>query len=382
MKIAVAGCGVTGTAVGILLAEQGHEITLLEQAIECRPIGAGIMLQTSGQQILKRMGMLDELRTVSQRLSGMTAQLVSGRNLVNLDFGRLGPDSFALGVHRGRLFEILVNRCLAAGVRIENNFRAARFEAGSGTVESADGQRLGGFDFLIAADGSRSCLRESASIPVSITEYDHAAFWTTGPCDYQPGRLLQIVDGTTRLLGLLPIGLGHSSFFWGLSIRSRKTLLQSGFSAWKSEALEMCPEAASVLDTVDDFEQLTFGTYRSVAMRRCYGDKIIFLGDAAHATSPHLGQGANLALEDAYCFAESLQETKSFPEACLLFKNQRRRKVRFYRQLTALLSPYFQSNSRIKGHLRNWVLPWMPHLPFVGREMIRTLSGQKGGWLG
>ena len=126
---------------------------------------------------------------------------------------------------------------------------------------------------------------------------------------------------------------------------------------------------------------MTFGTYRSVAMRRFFGDKIVFLGDAAHATSPHLGQGANLGLEDAFCFAEFLRTTESYTAACLLFDKSRRRKIRFYRQLTALLSPYFQSNSRIKGSLRNLVLPWLPNLPFVGREMLRTLSGQKGGWL-
>jgi 2-polyprenyl-6-methoxyphenol hydroxylase-like FAD-dependent oxidoreductase len=106
------------------------------------------------------------------------------------------------------------------------------------------------------------------------------------------------------------------------------------------------------------------------------------IGDAAHATSPHLGQGANLALEDAECLAQCLAHTSDINLAFAKFHRIRSRKTRFYRQLTAVLSPFFQSDSTWRSPLRNLVLPMMPSFPVVGRQMLHTLSGQKRGWLG
>ncbi|MEM7456927.1 MAG: NAD(P)/FAD-dependent oxidoreductase [Planctomycetota bacterium] len=382
MRIGISGCGIAGTTVGFLLAEQGHSVTIFEQAAVCRPVGAGIMLQTSGQNVLGALGMLDDLAPVSQRLSGMTAELVSGKRLIKLDFSRLTPDTHALGVHRGRLFEMLLSRCHESGVELRNGVRVTKFDPAQRAVVSETGDRFDGFDFLIAADGSRSVLRQASSIRARVKEYGWGALWCTGECDFQPGELHQVVDGTRRLLGLLPIGLGQSSFFWGLRASDYETLVASDFDAWKSEAIEMCRHAESILQSVNGFDDLTFGTYRNVALDRWYDAGVIFLGDAAHATSPHLGQGVNLALEDAVCFATSLEASNDFESACDLFSRKRTRKLRYYQRLTRALTPFFQSDGTLKAIPRNLFLPWFPHLPFVGRQMLRTLSGCKNGWLG
>ena len=382
MKIAIVGCGIAGTTVAFLFAEQGHEVTLFEQAPECRPVGAGIMIQASGQQVLAGLGLLEPLAAISQRLRGMTAELASGRTLVRLDFQKLRPDAHALGVHRGTLFQMLLDRCRRSGVSIQTGFRATDFDSQRGELRSADGRTTGNIHLLILADGSRSELRKSLGISVRVTEYSHGALWTTGPCDFQPDRLYQLVDGTQRLVGLLPIGPGRCSYFWGLSVADWPKLAAAGFERWRDEALRFCPPSEPILSSLRSFEDLTFGSYRSVAVRVPYRDNVILIGDSSHATSPHLGQGANLALEDAVCLAECLSSTHETRRACELFHQRRARKIRFYRQLTAILSPFFQSNSVWRSSVRDSTLPWMPYLPFVGRQMLYTLSGQKRGWLG
>jgi len=382
MKIAIVGCGIAGTTVAFLLAEQGHEVTLFEQATECRPVGAGIMIQASGQQVLERLGLLEPLAATSQRLHGMTAELASGRTLVRLDFRKLRPDAHALGVHRGTLFQLLLDRCRRSGVSIRTGFRATSFDAKQGELRSAEGETSENVELLILADGSRSELRKSLGITARVTEYSHGALWTTGPCDFQPDRLYQLVDGTQRLVGLLPIGPGRCSYFWGLSVADWPNLAASSFERWRDEALRFCPPSEPILSSLRSFGDLTFGSYRSVAVRVPYRDNVILIGDSSHATSPHLGQGANLALEDAACLADCIADTNETGRACELFHQCRARKIRFYRQLTAILSPFFQSNSVWRSSVRDLALPWMPHLPFVGRQMLYTLSGQKGGWFG
>ena len=142
----------------------------------------------------------------------------------------------------------------------------------------------------------------------------------------------------------------------------------------------MCPHAAELLDSIDCFRQMTFAGYRHVRMKRWSGNKIVFLGDAAHPSSPHLGQGVNLALEDAACFADALNDTQDFQQAVACYQKLRQRKVRYYQSLTRMLTPFFQSDIPLSAACRNLGLPWFPKVPWIRRRMLQTLSGLQNGW--
>lgn len=383
MKIGIIGGGITGTAVAYLLAQNGHDVRIFEQASECKPVGAGILLQPSGQQVLDRLGVLNDVSKVAQRLDGLSAILKSGRELVRLKYEWFDPNCFGLGVHRGELFELLLKKCIQADVTFYNDSRIERAgsDANGHWVESTSGNRFHGFDFLIGVDGSASNIRDASRIRTKVIEYDFAALWSTGACSYQPGKLVQIVDGTHKLVGLLPIGGGRSSFFWGLPAGTQGELSDTSIDTWKQEVLSICPDAESILSGLNSFDDLTFARYRHVSMSAWYDQRTIFLGDAAHATSPHLGQGVNLALEDAACFADALEHCGDFAGACRGFTRTRRSKLKYYSQLTRMLSPFFQSQGVVRGVLRDVFLPWFPYTPVVRREMVRTLCGFKNGWL-
>ncbi len=292
-KIAISGCGIAGTAAGHLLSAAGHEVTLFEQASKCRPVGAGIMLQPSGQMVLRRLGIHDAIAKLSTPLLGMEARLASGKQLVRLEYASLGDQLRAWGVHRGELFEQLLRLCLSSGAKVETSSLITHYASDDQqvTVVTQSGQEFGGFDFLITTDGSRSRLRDAAGIRFQSVEYPYAAIWATGPCDTVDDRLFQVVDGTKRLVGLLPIGSGRCSFFWGLRADSYQRLSAAGIEPWKAEVIQLCPQAEAFLQSIASFDQLTFATYRHVQMRRWHSDRIVFLGDACHASSPHLGQG-------------------------------------------------------------------------------------------
>ncbi|MDF1743937.1 MAG: FAD-dependent monooxygenase [Gimesia sp.] len=131
---------------------------------------------------------------------------------------------------------------------------------------------------------------------------------------------------------------------------------------------------------ITSFDELTFATYRSVFMKSCWSDRIIFLGDAGHPTSPHLGQGANLALEDVWVFSECLKQKTEFPSACLLYESLRKHKLHYYQQLTHWLTPFFQSEGIMKGWGRDILLPIMSQTPVLRSQMLKTLCGFKSGW--
>ena len=387
MKIAVSGCGIVGSTVAALLAKDGHCVTIFEQAESCGPVGAGIMLQPSGQEILTQLGLADKVQACSASLDGLDARLASGRSLIQLRYSGLDASTRAWGVHRGQLFNCLLENCRASGVQIQNGKRLESFRRAAGgdapSVEVVDqnGVVEPGFDFVIAADGSRSKLREASSIPYSKVDYPYAAMWATGPCNRVNRCLHQVIDGTQRLVGLLPIGSGQCSFFWGIRTDRYQALLDSGLDSWKREVTSMCPIATELLESIDSFDDLTFSGYRHVRMSHWHTESIIFLGDAAHASSPHLGQGANLALEDAMVFATALRDTRDFGEACKRFTAQRYQKICYYQQLTRLLTPFFQSDIAWLSFFRDIGLPWFPRIPIVRRRMLRTLCGLQSGWL-
>ncbi len=391
MKIAISGCGITGAAAAFFLSKAGHDVTIFEQARKCGPVGAGIMLQPSGQFVMERMGLLDEIASTSQRLDGMTAMRSCGKRLVQLRYNVLGNDLCAYGVHRGRLFQLLFEACQEVGTKVVNGARVIDYQRLDSTnndsrirlVTKKDeiGVSHGEFDFLICADGSRSHLREMSPLKSKVLEYDFAALWMTGKSDFQPNELYQLVKGTTNLVGLLPIGMGECSYFWGLPANQYKALRNSDFESWREQAVKLCPESESILNAEDGFERFTFSGYRHVTMKSYVGNRIVFMGDAAHATSPHLGQGVNLGLEDAECFSNCLNEVGDFERASKKYNRLRKRKLRYYQQLTRMLTPFFQSHGRVKGNARNLALPWLPVIPYVRTQMLKTLCGTKKGWL-
>ena len=383
MRVGVVGCGIAGASTAFLLAEQGHQVTLFEQAPHCGPVGAGILLQPSGLSILRQQGLLDDVLASSAQIDSLHARHRDGGTLVYLSYSRLNLQLFGVGILRGELFRLLFDRCRSAGVNICEGVQICSFEQDDRQARLADasGAIVGQFDLIVAADGSRSRLRTHSQLITSVTEYDDAALWVTGPFDSVRNQLLQFVHTDGRLVGLLPVGGGRCSFFWGLQRHEWEDIQAQGIDHWRHQVAQFYAPAAAIVDSLTTLDDVAFATYRHVRTRRVLQGRVVFVGDAAHATSPHLGQGANLALADAACLAQQIGSGDDWKSGLHRYARQRAAATRFYSQLTAVLTPFFQTRSRIHQLARNLALPLMPHLPYVGRQMVVTMAGLKSGWL-
>lgn len=384
MRVAVAGCGIAGTTAAFLLAEAGHEVTAFEQAPRCGPVGAGLLLQPAGQAVLEALGMREAIAARSARIELMHAHRRGGRSLIKLRYGRLRASCHGLGVHRGFLFEALLARCERAGVSVREGVRLDRADQEGDVVMPLDerGEAVGEFDLLVAADGARSRLAAGSGLVVGAHDYPYAAMWTVGPWTGETDALRQILDPSGRLVGVLPVGDGRASFFWGTAPGEAELIRAAGLDAWRRDAIAFEPAAEEILAPLTSLDQVAFGGYRSVRLRRVVDRRTVFIGDAAHAMSPHLGQGTGLALVDALALASALNGTARVDEGLASFARERARQTAFYSALTAALTPFFQTDRRLLRFARDLALPLMPGVPFVGREMLRTLVGEKRGWLG
>lgn len=108
-----------------------------------------------------------------------------------------------------------------------------------------------------------------------------------------------------------------------------------------------------MLDQIDDAHQLTFARYAHRTLRSPAESALVHIGDAWHSASPQLGQGANMALLDAWALAKGLAEANGVDEGVRLGIKLRRRHVLTYQWLTALFTPVYQSDSRLLPLIRD-----------------------------
>jgi 2-polyprenyl-6-methoxyphenol hydroxylase-like FAD-dependent oxidoreductase len=381
LRVGICGFGVAGGALAVLLGRAGHDVTLLERAPEVGPVGAGFLLQPSGQRVLAGMGLLDAVIGKSARLERLEAFTENGSRLSNLRFGAATHGGCAFGVHRGLLFETLHAAALEAGTRVTLGAEIGAVEETVADVKVLDesGRRHGPFDLLIGADGSRSWVRTWLNPRERRREYEHGALWGCGRAAWPNDMLYQVTRGARRLLGLLPLGEGRCTFFWGLRRDEVEGVHARGFAAFREETLALCPAAEEVLTDLGGLDRLTFAGYQHALPRRVCSARVVLAGDAAHSMSPHLGQGANLALLDAECLARHLAKCP-VAEAISAYAVERRAQSRYFSILSRLLSPAFQSNSIALGWARDVALPLMCAVPWFRRQMELSVAGAKEGF--
>ena len=386
LRIAITGCGTAGPAAATLLARQGHEVILFERADSCKAVGAGFLLQPSGMGVLDELGILDPVLAHAAIVDRLHVLDRGGATLLDLHYRELGQGRFGAGLHRPVLLHHLMECMAAAGVEVRWGWEidSAAKRPDGWHLQSAAGES-GGFDLLVVADGARSKLRDLAGRGGVNRGYAWGAHWFIGKNDgvFPENELYQVVDGTRRLGGFLATGreLGGSeplvSLFWSIRIADDAAWRARPLDEWKAEILALCPRAAGLLGQIDHWDQVLTARYGDVRMRRWHGDGVVVLGDAAHAMSPQLGQGVNLALADASCLAACLAE---LPLASALRAYQRRRwlALRYYQTATRWLTPWFQSDHEWLTPVRRLFFSISRKLRPARKFMTRTMAGLVG----
>jgi len=154
-----------------------------------------------------------------------------------------------------------------------------------------------------------------------------------------------------------------------------------GLDAWKKEVIKYCPHIESALEQIQSQDQLALAKYSHSMMKQWNYDQLVFIGDAGHSMSPQLGQGGNLALVDAAVLVQMLRQNKDVNKALSAYNTKRKKHLMFYQHASRFMTPFFQSQSRLAGSLRNLCFDAMYQVPYFRKEMIGTLIGSKTGLL-
>jgi 2-polyprenyl-6-methoxyphenol hydroxylase-like FAD-dependent oxidoreductase len=148
-----------------------------------------------------------------------------------------------------------------------------------------------------------------------------------------------------------------------------------GVDHWKRGVAELWPEAVQLLEPVTDSSQVTFAQYDHFTAHTPVAERLVHIGDAARATSPQLGQGANMALLDALALSRALEMHKSLAEGLSTYVRMRYWHIRMFQWASAMFTPFYQSDSHALAFARDWLAGPLSNLP-VGRQVLaRLVSG-------
>jgi salicylate hydroxylase len=365
LDIAVAGCGPAGLAAALLLARNGHSVTLYERFDAPRPIGSGLVLQPTGLAVLRALGLGEAVLAAGAKIDRLFGRVVpSGRVVLDVRYEWLRrPGMFGIGIHRAALFDLLHQAVTAARIPIHGGRAVAdsRTDAdGRRRLVFADGGVSTPADLIVDALGTSSPLAPETGRPLAYGALWATLDWAEG---FDPHALEQRYFRASRMTGLLPIGLApgrdrpQAAFFWLLRGDRLEAWRRRGLEAWKEEVRALWPATAPLLDRIEGAGRLTFARYAHRTLARPAEPALIHIGDSWHAASPQLGQGANMALLDAWALAGALSEERDLGRALARAIASRRFHVRLYQALSALFTPAYQSDGRVLPFIRDHIVP-------------------------
>ena len=387
LDIAIAGAGPAGLAAALYLKRAGHRVTIFERFDKPAPVGSGLILQPTGLTVLDDLGLLAEIRALGSRIDRLYgADAASGRTVLDVryDVGKGGR--FGLAVHRAALFGVLFAAAEAAAIAIETRIDVATVDAGGQTASlvTADGRRLGGFDLVVDATGARSRLKRLASNPSEPKPLAYGAFWASlgwRGDGFDAHALLQRYHKASVMIGVLPIGRPQpgaeqmAAFFWSLKPDEADAVRAAGLAAWKDRVAALWPECAAYLAQVDSFDQLALARYGHHTLAHPIGRSLAIIGDAAHSTSPQLGQGANMALLDARALAHALAVEPTVEAALQAYAKMRRMHVRVFQALSFTFTPFYQSDSAVLPFIRDRLVPTIALIPPGPQFLASMVAG-------
>jgi len=377
--IAIAGCGIAGLACAALLRRHGARVTIFDKLETPAPIGSGIIVQPVGLRVLDAIGVGDAIRELGApitRLYGKSGQC----EVLNVSYAARGKNEPAgLGVHRGALFQVLYQAARDAGAEIESGRDV--ISTADGCLHFADGRESARFDLVIDALGMRSPLSQQAKAPLPFGALWASLDWAG---DFDQAALEQRYEAARKMIGVMPIGRlagetrQQAALFWSLRHVDRAAWSAAPLEAWKDEARALWPASEPLLAQIKSHEDMVFATYAHRTRADPVSRHCVHVGDSWHCTSPQLGQGANMALLDAFALARALETQTNLDAALGEYARLRLWHIRLYQAASWMFTPAYQSDSTAFAWLRDRIMAPLSQTPPAPRVLAHLVAGEIG----
>ncbi len=330
MKIIIIGAGIGGMSAAIALERAGFETEVYEAVAEMKPVGAAISVWPNGVKCLNSLGLKQPLRALSGNMAWMAYH--DARSDAPLTRFSLAPlvqqtGEYPAPVSRAGLQAMLLDNYGRTRVRFGRRVTHAEQTSQGVTAFFADGSEAAG-DLLVAADGTHSVLREAVLGERVTRRYAGYVNWNgliTADEAIAPTDQWTTFVGDGKRVSLMPIAGNRFYFFFDVPLpaglaQDRTTLradLSGYFAGWAEPVQRLIAQ-------LDPLTTNRVEIHDTDPFTRFVRGRMALLGDAAHSTTPDIGQGGCAAMEDAVVLAQTLATHSLGVEDALLRYEARR----------------------------------------------------------
>lgn len=317
-SVAIAGAGIGGLALALSLKRVGFEPVVFEKKSEqqLRTEGVFLTLAPNGSNALRVLGLAEEVAAAGFVTKGLAMFNERGRPLGVMDYSGhakvFGAPSVTIS--RGVLSSILLDAVQRAGIELRLEQGIERISESADLVSVEAGGQVECFDVLVACDGLRSQVRRLVFPELPAPRYS-GLIGTGGVVD---------VPGVPETGGLMNMTFGKRAFFGYLKLPDQPVLWFNTYPAPENEVGPIADPVAygrriadmhsddpldnkRIMDAVGPIER-NYPIYDMPELGRWFTNRVVLMGDAAHAVAPHSGQGASMAIEDGLVLAACLEQ--------------------------------------------------------------------------
>lgn len=365
-QVLVVGGGIGGLTMAAALRQLGLGAEIVERDGDWRPVGAGLSVQPNGLRVLSKLGL--EAATIGSGcvIGRWLFADQYGGTLCEIDLGEVWGDvGPCVGIARARLQEVLVAGARAVPCRLGTSIAAIDQDSRQVSVRFTDGS-AGAYDLVVGADGIRSAVRDLVFGKAEPAFAGQISWRSLVPISLPGPPSIQFWLGERCFFGLCAVGGGYTYGFANITserqhdpVRGRLGRLRERFAGFGASVHDF-------LACLEDDEQIHCSAIEWVEQERWHNGRVVLIGDAAHASSPMMGQGGSMAMEDAWVLAGLLHTEPTLEGALASYAQRRAPRVSWVQQQSRVVADSFNTppqarNEVLRSHgeaiYRNRYLP-------------------------
>lgn len=333
LSILIIGGGIGGLTAAIALRRKGFAVDVIERDPDWSVYGVGIIQQGNVVRAMTELGLIDDYISAGFGFDRVQVFLPGGQCVADIPTPRL-VDGYPgnVGIGRRALHKVLGDRTIGAGAAVHLGMTATSLDDdGNGvSVIFSDGT-AGRYDLVIGADGLYSQTRTMIFPDAPKPEFTGQSVWRYNFKRTSDVIALQAYEGETGI-GLVPLSDELMYMYITTPEPGNPRYANDDLAASMRSKIAGVPSPAiaALVDQITENSEVVYKPLEWIFLEgQWHKGRVALLGDAVHATTPHLGQGAGMAIEDALVLADELDAADALEPALEAYRNRRFERCRY-----------------------------------------------------
>ena len=325
-RILVIGGGIGGLTAAIALRFKDYMVDVIERDPDWTVYGVGIIQQSNVVRAMDQLGLLDDYLSAGVGFDAVEIFLPDGTQAARVPSPQLVEGKPAnVGIGRPALHKVLGDRTIASGATVKLGITADRLEDDGDcvNVRFSDGTTAR-YDLVVGADGIYSQTRSAIFPDAPKPQFTGQSVWRYNFARPAGMDALQVYNGPTGV-GLVPISDDLMYMYATTPEPSNPRYARERLASTMREKLGgTAPAIRALAQQIVSDDDVVYRPLEGLLVEGpWHKGRVVLIGDAVHATTPHLGQGAGMAIEDSLVLADELSGHDELDEALIAYRDRR-----------------------------------------------------------